>query len=61
MKVAVRVGATGGVCSANVIQNELGDPGVASCVAQIFRSASFAPPSGGCVEAQVPIKFAPQG
>jgi hypothetical protein len=61
MKVSVRVGTTGAVCSANITQNELGDPGVASCVAQIFRGASFAPPTGGCVEAQVPIKFSPQG
>jgi hypothetical protein len=60
MRVAVRVGPNGAVCSANVTQNDLGDMGVASCVAQIFRGATFAPPSGGCVEAQVPIMFSPK-
>jgi hypothetical protein len=59
--VAVKVGTTGSVCSASIAQNELGDPGVASCVAQIFRSATFAAPQGGCVDAQVPIKFSPKG
>jgi hypothetical protein len=38
LRVSVRVGTNGAVCSANIAQNELGDPGVASCVAQIFRS-----------------------
>lgn len=61
MRVSVRVGTTGAVCSAAVSQNELGDAGVASCVAQIFRSATFSAPQGGCIEAQVPIKFAPKG
>lgn len=61
LRVSVRVGTNGNVCSANIAQNELGDPGVASCVVQIFRSATFAAPSGGCVEAQVPIRFAPKG
>jgi hypothetical protein len=61
MMVSLRVGPNGVVCHANVTQNELGDAGVASCVAQIFRSSSFVAPQGGCVEAQVPIKFSPKG
>lgn len=61
MMVSLRVGPNGVVCHANVTQNDLGDAGVASCVAQIFRSSSFAAPQGGCVEAQVPIRFSPKG
>jgi hypothetical protein len=61
MMVSLRIGPNGAVCHANVTQNELGDAGVASCVAQIFRSSTFAAPQGGCVEAQVPIKFSPKG
>jgi hypothetical protein len=59
--VAVRVGPQGQVCSASVASNALGDPGVASCVASMFRSASFPPPTGGCVDAQVPMNFVPKG
>ena len=61
MRVSLRVAPNGSVCNANVTQNELGDAGVASCVSQIFRSATFAAPQGGCVEAAVPLRFAPKG
>jgi hypothetical protein len=59
--VSVRVGPTGQVCSAGVVSNGLGDPGVASCVVGLFRSASFPPPQGGCVDTQVPMNFVPKG
>jgi hypothetical protein len=61
MRVTVRVAPNGSVCNANVTQNELGDAGVASCVSQIFRSATFAAPQVGCVEAAVPLRFSPKG
>jgi hypothetical protein len=61
LKIGVRISPTGGVCSANVVQNELGDAGIASCVAQIFRSSTFPAPSGGsCVDAEVPLRFEPK-
>jgi len=60
MKVSIRVGPDGNVCRANVVSNELGDQGVAACVAQIFRSAAFSAPKGGCVDAEVPLKFSPK-
>jgi hypothetical protein len=59
--MSVRVGPQGQVCSASVASNTLGDPGVASCVAQMFRSSSFPPPQGGCMDAQVPMNFVPKG
>lgn len=55
--VATRVGAQGQVCSANVVQNSLGDPGVASCITQMFRSGKFPAPAGGCVDVNVPLNF----
>ena len=58
--VAVRVGAQGQVCSANIVSNTLGDPGVASCVLGMFRSSSLPPPNGGCVDVQVPMNFVPK-
>lgn len=60
LRVSVRVAPNGQVCSARVAQNELGDAGVATCVLQIFRASSFAPPQGGCVDAEVPLKFEPK-
>jgi outer membrane biosynthesis protein TonB len=59
--ISVRVGPTGQVCSAGVASNALGDPGVASCVVGMFRSASFPAPQGGCVDTQVPMNFVPKG
>ena len=61
LAVSVRIGPGGAVCSANVAQNGLGDPGVASCVVAMFRGASFPAPEGGCVDAQVPMNFVPKG
>jgi outer membrane biosynthesis protein TonB len=58
--INVRVGPKGQVCSAGVAQNTLGDPGVASCVLQMFRSGAFPAPEGGCVDAQVPMNFVPK-
>jgi hypothetical protein len=60
IKIGLRIGPNGSVCSANVTSNELGDPGVASCVLQMFRSSTFPSPQGGCVDAEVPLKFEPK-
>lgn len=58
--VGVRVGPQGQVCSANIVSNSLGDPGVASCTLGMFRSSSLPPPNGGCVDVQVPMNFVPK-
>jgi hypothetical protein len=60
MRVAVRISGTGSVCRANVTLNEIGDSAIATCVTQIFRSSTFAPPQGGCVDAEVPLRFEPK-
>jgi len=58
--VAATIGPQGQVCSANITQNTLGDPTVASCISQMFRSGKFPPPKGGCVNVQVPLNFVPR-
>jgi hypothetical protein len=58
--VGVRVGAQGQVCSAGIVSDTLGDPGVSSCVLGTFRSGSLPPPVGGCAEVQVPMNFVPK-
>jgi outer membrane biosynthesis protein TonB len=60
MKVAVRVGPQGQVCSASIAQNGVGDPGLANCVVGMFRSSTFPPPQGGCVDTAVPMNFVPK-
>jgi len=57
LMLSARVGAQGQMCSASVTQNSLGDPGVASCITQMFRSGKFPAPAGGCVNVNVPLNF----
>jgi len=60
MLVSVKVGAHGNSCTANLVNDSLGDPSVATCVLQKFRGGQFPPPKGGCVEVNVPISFIPK-
>lgn len=57
MTMSVRVSPNGTVCSAHVSENSLGDQAVASCAAAKFRSGSLPPPTGGCVNVNVPLNF----
>jgi hypothetical protein len=60
--ISVRVASNGQVCSAGVASNDMGNPGVAQCVANKFRQTGYFPaPKGGCVDATVPISFVPGG
>jgi outer membrane biosynthesis protein TonB len=62
VQIAVRVGPSGNVCSANVTSNDMGNPGVGNCAANIFRSVGTLPaPQGGCIDVSVPLSFVPQG
>ncbi len=61
VSLAVRIGPSGNVCSVGVESNDMGTPAVAQCAANIFRNASYPAPKGGCVDANVPLKFVPQG
>lgn len=60
IRMAVRVSPSGGVCSASVAEDSLHDAGVSSCVAQMFRNASFPAPQSGCVDVNIPINFVAQ-
>lgn len=59
LSVRVRVGSNGQVCSANVASDEIGNAGLANCVANTFRGANFPAPRGGCVDVNVPVNFVP--
>jgi hypothetical protein len=55
----VKIATNGSVCAVGVSQTDM--PTVAPCVANVFRGASFTPPSGGCVERAVPMNFTSAG
>ncbi len=57
MTVALRVSPTGSVCNVTTVSNTLADPLVTSCILQKFRAGNYPAPSGGCVDAQVPLNF----
>jgi hypothetical protein len=62
VSIRVRIGPTGNVCSATVASNDMGSPAVADCAANMLRATgNYPPPRGGCVEANIPLTFVPQG
>jgi outer membrane biosynthesis protein TonB len=60
LMISVRIDPQGNVCSSSVAQDQIHSPEVSNCVMGMFRSAKFPPPSGGCVEVQVPLSFVPR-
>jgi outer membrane biosynthesis protein TonB len=60
LMITVRIDAQGNVCNASVSQDAIHSPEVANCVMGMFRSAKFPPPTGGCLDAQVPLSFVPR-
>jgi hypothetical protein len=62
VKISVQISADGNVCAAEVASNDLSNPDVGNCIANMFRHAGhFPPPVGGCVVATVPIALVPGG
>jgi TonB family protein len=60
LMVSVKVDPNGNVCSASISQDGVHSNEVNSCVIGMFRGARFPPPSGGCVEVNVPMSFVPR-
>jgi hypothetical protein len=60
MTVNVRIDSQGNVCSTGISQDAIHSTEVANCVMGMFRSAKFPPPSGGCVDVNVPLSFVPR-
>jgi hypothetical protein len=60
VRISVRIAANGNLCAANVASSDLGNPSVATCIANRFRQAGHFPtPTGGCVDVEVPISLMP--
>jgi hypothetical protein len=60
--ISVRVGSNGITCpgAVNVVSNEMNSSTVASCVMGYYRGQNFPAPSGGCLDATIPINFVPK-
>ncbi len=61
VSLGVRIGPGGNVCSVSVDKNDMGTAAVANCAANKFRNAQYPAPKGGCVNANIPLSFVPQG
>jgi hypothetical protein len=57
MRLAVRVGPQGQVCNAKVVSDQVGDPGLSTCILGVFRASTLPAPAGGCVDVEVPLSF----
>jgi hypothetical protein len=55
----VRIGEDGRVCSAKVIDTNV-SADFTSCVLDAFKRGSYPAPSGGCVDATIPLSFVRQ-
>jgi len=60
MKVRMRVGPGGQICSASIASDGIGDAGLSNCILGIFRSSTFPSPRDGCIDVEVPLSFVPQ-
>ena len=60
LTVSVRVDPQGNVCSASITQDAVRSPEVSNCVTGMFRSAKFPPPTGGCMDVNIPLNFTPR-
>ncbi|HEX9297933.1 MAG TPA: AgmX/PglI C-terminal domain-containing protein [Polyangiaceae bacterium] len=60
LMVNVRIDSQGNVCSASISDDAMHSPEVSNCVMGMFRSARFPPPTGGCIDAKVPLSFVPR-
>ena len=61
LEIAVRISPSGSVCSATPSSDTLKDPEVLGCVLGRFKSGILPKPTGGCVDASVPINCKPAG
>ncbi len=60
ISVALTIDSSGTICGASVASDTMGDGSVAQCVLSMFRGKKVAAPTGGCVQASVPLNFQPK-
>jgi hypothetical protein len=58
MRVLVRLRDDGSVCETRVLASDL-PADMGRCVARVLGGTSYPPPSGGCIDVEVPLTFVP--
>lgn len=58
--VGLSIDTSGTICGASIASDSMGDGSVAQCVLSMFRGKKVAAPTGGCVQASVPLNFQPK-
>jgi outer membrane biosynthesis protein TonB len=58
MRVRVRVGADGSVCSTDVVASDMPTT-MDECARGVLGKGPYPAPNGGCIDAEVPMSFVP--
>lgn len=58
--VGLRIRPNGEIAAVGLVKDELGDPEFETCALERFSLTFRNPPTGGCLQVQVPIRFAPK-
>lgn len=58
--VGLSIDTSGTICGASIASDSMGDGSVSQCVLSMFRGKKVAAPTGGCVQASVPLNFQPK-
>jgi hypothetical protein len=58
--VGLRIRTNGEIAAAGLVKDELHDPDFETCALERFSLPFRNPPTGGCLQVEVPIRFAPK-
>lgn len=58
--VGLQITSEGAVCATRIVDRQIDDPELASCIREIFLGLSFPAPSGGCVDVALPLNLVPR-
>jgi hypothetical protein len=58
VRVVVRIEENGSVCESRVVASDM-PADMSQCIAHVLGGSSYPPPSGGCIDVEIPLSFAP--
>jgi hypothetical protein len=61
VKLSLRIGSNGQVCSSTVASNDMSNTSVGDCAARTFMASHLPAPKGGCVNVDFPLAYVPAG
>jgi hypothetical protein len=60
MVVKFRVEADGAITNPTIVEDELGDQALGTCVVKLVQHRSLSAPPTGCVDVAMPLRFQPK-